>query len=96
MPNWDQVSGILDRLLGMLAVWLVAKGYISASDAAQYIPLLIALAGALWAYYRNRPAGQLASAASVPGATVLAPPSLANAIPLANVISNTENRIVAK
>lgn len=94
--NWDQASGILDRLLSMAAVWLVAKGYISASDAAQYIPLLIALAGAAWAWYRNRPIAQLQSAASVPGTTIVAPAEMAAASPQTNIVSNQTAAVVSR
>ena len=94
--NWDQASGMLDRVLSMGAVWLVARGYISASDAAQYIPLLIALAGAAWGWYRNRPIAQLQSAASVPGTTIVASPALAGASPQANIVSSGTSAVVSR
>lgn len=63
----------------MGAVWLVAKGYISASDAAQYIPLLVGIGAAVYAWWINREKALLQSAAAVPGTTVVTTPTLAKA-----------------
>lgn len=93
----DQISGVADRLLVVLATYMVAKGYITQSQAAEYIPLVLALASAIYGWYVNRPVAIAQSAAALPGTTVITTPDIARATPMeGNIIANTENKVVAR
>lgn len=107
-PNKDQTTGVIERLAygAILAVMmkLVQKGYIDADMAAYIAGGLVASAGALYAWWINRPKALLQSAASVPnpgsptGLTqIIASPELAAATPSqSNIMSSDNIKVVAK
>lgn len=92
-----QIKGMLDRATAVLATmaigWLVKRGWLGESDAAQLSPLVVVLLPALfWGWWNNRPQAQLQKAAAVTGidgkkTVVIGPPELANATPETNIIS---------
>ena len=84
MPiTWDQLSGILDRVLIALFTYFVAQGYVSQQEVAGDIATIIGIAGALWGWYVNRPKSILKSAAAIPEVqkVVLNNQALADSIP---------------
>lgn len=82
-PTWDQISGVLDRVLIALFAYLVAKGYVAGDQVAGYISLIIGIAGAVWGWYVNRPKAILQSAAALPDVqkVVIGSQAMANSIP---------------
>lgn len=97
MPTWEQVKGATDRLVAMLLVWLVAKGYIAGEDAATVGAIIIGLLSLAWGAWVNRPKALVQSAAAVPGTTIVTTADLAAATPgQANIMSATTNVITRK
>lgn len=88
----DQIKGMLDRALGILAVWLLTqganRGWITQSDVAQLLPALVLLPSIAWGWWINRDKALLQSAATVPGTVVVTTPALAQETPNeANIVS---------
>ena len=83
MPTWDQVSGILDRVLLVVFTYLVSKGYINQQEVAGDIATIIGIAGMAWGWYVNRPKAILKSAAAIPVVqkVVISDQALADSIP---------------
>lgn len=81
----DQMRGMLDRAATVLATmflhWLVSKGVLGESDAAQLLPAVVLLPAIAWGWWNNRDKALLQSAASVPGTVVVTTPALATATP---------------
>jgi hypothetical protein len=102
----DQVKGMLDRAIAVLATWLltqaVNKGWITQSDVAQLLPALILLPSLAWGWWINRNKALLQSAANVVGddgkkTVIVASPELAQATPAnENIVSNTEAKVITQ
>lgn len=102
-----RVTGVTERVayavLMFFMMKLVKNGYIT-PEMAEYIALgVIGGAGALYAWWINRPQKIIEAAASVPnpgaptGKTVIVTtPELANATPAANVVSSDVARVVGR
>ena len=96
MPNWTQISGVLDRVVLVGLTWLASKGYITSADVANYATLILAVAGAGYAFWINRQTNLVNRASSVPGTTVVTTPAIAAALPQTNVVSNEDKKVVTK
>lgn len=96
MPNWTQISGVLDRVILVGLTWLASKGYITSSDVANYATLILGIAGAVYAFWINRQTNLVNRASSVPGTTVVTTPAIAAALPQTNVVSNVDKKVVTK
>lgn len=98
--NYDQKTGITERVLYGLAMALltklVAKGYIDEDLAAYVAGGFVAAVGTMWAWWINRPQAQLRSAATVPGTLIISQPSLANSTPESNIVSSDTTKVVQK
>jgi hypothetical protein len=96
--QYDQFKGMLDRAIAVLATmfinWLVLKGWLGESNAAQLSPLAAVLIPALfWGWWVNRDKALIQSAGNVVGedgkkTVILASPELAASTPDRNIISN--------
>lgn len=84
--------------LQYLAAALVTRGVVSPSATwiEPAIGLGVGIATFLWTVYGNRVNALLAQAAKVPNTTIITDKAAAEAIPAANVVSNTDNKVVAK
>lgn len=51
--NWEQVKGIVERLVTIGVTYAVGKGYIPADQAAPLVIGLVALASVAWGAYVN-------------------------------------------
>jgi hypothetical protein len=90
----DQFRSIVERLIAILLTWLIAKGYLSSSDAVQYGPLVVGLAVSLWAYYMNRPISLAQrTVASIPNTTIVTDPEISKVAPEENIVSNVTNMV---
>lgn len=92
--NTNQVSGSFDRLATVVVTWLLTylttKGYLTASQAADFLPLILGVFVAVYGWYTNRDRNIAMAAAAIPGTTVITTPELAKATPdKTNIISNT-------
>lgn len=96
MPNWTQISGVLDRAVLIGLTWLASKGYITSADVANYATLILAIAGAAYAFWINRNTNLANRASSIPGTTVVTTPEIAAALPQSNVVSNEDKKVVTK
>ena len=82
--NSQQTSGILDRAATVFVTWLLtwatSKGYMTTSDAAAFLPILIALPAALVGWWKNRPQSIVANASQQEGVkAITVTPDLAQA-----------------
>lgn len=106
-PTSAQVSGMSSMTLSAAVTWLVtfilgklaATGFLNSSDVPQLGIVLVIIGSAGWGYWANRPTAILQKAGSVVGddgkkTIVIASPELASAVPIQNVISNAENKVV--
>lgn len=98
----DQVRGMLDRAMTVLATmflhWMVTKGWLGESDAAQLLPALVIVPAIAYGWWNNRNKALLQAAASVPGTVVVTTPALALATPESkNIVSSalSQNAIAA-
>lgn len=91
----EQWKGMADRGAAILVTWLVTKGYISAEDAANYVVIIVGVAGLAWGWWVNRQKALLQSAATVPNTTVVTAPVLAATTPEPNIVSNVTNAVVS-
>jgi len=66
----DQVTGVLERGITVFVTWLLTyastKGYLTTSQVADFLPLLIALGTAVIGWYVNRPQNLLMAVANIP------------------------------
>jgi hypothetical protein len=96
MPNWTQVSGGADRIILIGLTWLASKGYIATTDVANYATLLLAIAGAGYAFWINRNTNLVNRASSVPDTVVVTSPDIAKSLPQSNVVSADDKKVVSK
>lgn len=94
--TWDQISGPADRLILMGLAWLVGKGYITSADVAPIAAAALAVAGAGYGWFVNRPKAIVQSAAALPGTTVVTTPTLAASTPETNIKSSAVNKVVSQ
>lgn len=93
--NQVQIRGSSDRVIIVVVTWLftylTTKGYITASQAADFSPLVLGIGAAIYGWWVNKNEKLATQAASLPGTTVVTTPEIAAATPNnPNVISNTE------
>lgn len=97
LPSWDQVSGSLDRVLIALFALAVGKGWISQSDAANYIAILLAIGAGVYGLWVNRQKAIVMAASNIPGTVVVTSKELATATPdQNNIVSNTDVKVTQK
>ena len=96
MPNWSQISGVVERVVWVVITWLVAKGYITQSDAANLVTLVVGIAAAIYAYYVNRNVNLAKQAASIPGTTVITDAAIADNTVNPSIMSNVQVKATMK
>ena len=97
LPNWSQISGVIERVITAAVMYAVGKGWVTSADAANLVALVIGVLAAFYAYFVNRNTNLAKQAASIPGTTVVTTPDIAAATPqLDNVVSKAEVKVVAK
>lgn len=95
--NWSQLSGIIERIITAAVMYAVGKGLIPAGDAANIVAFILAIGSAIYAFIVNRNTNLVKQAASVPGATVVAPPEIADTLKAnPDVLSTEDAKVVAK
>ena len=102
MPNWSQVSGLVERVLWIALSWALGKGYITSADATNLATMMLAVIAAVYAYVVNRNGNLIKQAASVKnpdapdGKTiVITDPSIAKGL-ADNVKSSDDAKVVSK
>jgi hypothetical protein len=60
--TFDQIRGPIERVLYVGFGWLVAKGYISNAEVANYMTLALAVLAACYGWWQNRPKAIMQSA----------------------------------
>lgn len=94
--TWDQISGLLDRVVLVVLTYAVSKGYITSADVGPIAAAILALGGAIWGWWVNRPKAIVQSAAALPGTTVVTTPGLAASTPQQNIVSSATSQVVNK
>lgn len=64
--TFDQIRGPLERVIYIGLGWLVARGFITSAEVANYATLILAILAAFYGWWQNRPKAILASAAAIP------------------------------
>lgn len=96
--NFEQIKGILERIVTVLITYAVAKGWFTQGVGAEIGTAVVAVLTAAIGWYLNRPS-ILAQAVTdtTPGTKIVTTAAVANALPNnPNVVSNTENKVVDK
>lgn len=64
--TFDQIRGPIERILYVALGWLVARGYITSDEVANYITLALGIGAAFYGWWQNRPTAILQSANALP------------------------------
>ena len=93
LVNNSQITGAIDRVVLMGLTYAAGKGWITTTDIANYLALIVGILGSGYAFYVNRNTNLAKQAASVPGTTVVTTPEIAAATPnQTNIISTSETK----
>ena len=103
----DQIKGMVDRTILVLATWLLSKavsaGWLSQADSAQLLPALIILPALAWGWWNNRDKALISSAGNVVDpktnepVIIVTSPEMAEATPRQNnIISRDDVKVVNK
>lgn len=68
IPTWEQIKGGLDRLLIALFAVAIGKGWVTASDAANYIAAILAVGAVGYGFWVNRQQAIVQSAVTLAAA----------------------------
>lgn len=66
MPTFDQIRGPIERLFYIALAYAAGKGWLAQSDVAGLVTLAVAVAGAFYGWWQNRPKAILQSASALP------------------------------
>ncbi|MBR1198813.1 hypothetical protein JQ574_22715 [Bradyrhizobium sp. AUGA SZCCT0158] len=94
--NWEQISSILRHILTFGGGFIVAKGWISADALPGIVGAMITIGGVIWGMFNKTESSIVASAAALPGTTVVTTPALAAAVTSPDAVSSAEVKVVAK
>ncbi|MBR1193250.1 hypothetical protein [Bradyrhizobium sp. AUGA SZCCT0160] len=94
--NWEQISSILRHILTFGGGFIVAKGWISAEALPGIVGAMITIGGVIWGMFNKTQSSIVASAAALPGTTVVTTPALAAAVTSPDAVSSAEVKVVAK
>lgn len=96
----EQMKGLVERGLTIgatwLVTWLVSKGYVSASDSAQLIVLIVGAISGFYGWWINRDKALVQAAAAVPNTVVVTEHTLAASTPEPNIVSAATTEVVPK
>lgn len=93
--NWEQIASILRHILTFGGGFIVAKGWISAEALPGIVGAILTIGGAVWSVVNKTPTSIVASAAALPGTTVVTTPEIAAAIPNPSAVSSTSVKVVS-
>jgi hypothetical protein len=97
VPNWSQLSGVVERLITAALMYAVGRGWILSSDVAPLVALGLAAVSAGYAVVVNRNTNLAKQAGSIPNTTVVTTPEIAAATPQQpNIVSNADVKVVTK
>lgn len=65
--TYDQIRGPLERVVYIGLGWLVARGFITSAEVANYATLILAVGAAVYGWWQNRPKAIIQSAEALPG-----------------------------
>lgn len=51
--NWEQIKGILERVITIVVAWAVGKGYVPSALSADIIALVLLAASVVWGWKVN-------------------------------------------
>ncbi|MBR1230194.1 hypothetical protein JQ600_35455 [Bradyrhizobium sp. AUGA SZCCT0176] len=94
--SWEQISSILRHILTFGGGFIVAKGWISAEALPGIVGGIITIGGVIWGMFNKTQSSIVASAAALPGTTVVTTPALAAAVTSPDAVSSSEVKVVAK
>jgi len=64
--TFDQVRGPIERVVYIGLGWLVARGFITSAEVANYATLILAVGAAFYGWWQNRPKAIMESASALP------------------------------
>lgn len=94
--SWEQISSILRHILTFGGGFIIAKGWISAEAMPGIIGAIITVGGVLWGMFNKTESSIVASAAAIPGTTVVTTPALAAAVTNPDAMSSATVEVVRK
>jgi hypothetical protein len=94
--TFDQIRGPIERVVYIGLGWLVARGFITSAEVANYATFLLAVLAAFYGWWQNRPQAIAVSAANA-GMVVVTTPAIAQATPeQPNIVSQASVKVVPK
>jgi hypothetical protein len=63
--NWEQLKGIIERIVTFAIAWAVGKGYVPAGIAGDLTALVVLAAAVIWGWKVNTPAALDSAAKAV-------------------------------
>ena len=80
--TFDQIRGPIERVIYIGLGWLVARGFITSAEVANYATLALAIIAAFYGWWQNRPKAILQSAAALPDVqkVVIGSQAMANSV----------------
>lgn len=94
--NWEQISSILRHILTFGGGFIVAKGWISAEALPGIVGAILTVGGGVWAMFNKTSSSIVASAAALPGTTVVTTPDIAAAVTSSDAMSSADVKVVSK
>ena len=95
MPNWSQISGVIERVITAAVMFAVGKGYITSGDATNVIALIVGILSAFYAFFVNRNINLAKQAASIPNTIVVTESNVATKTTQSNIVSNASFKVVS-
>lgn len=95
MPNWSQISGVIERVITAAVMFAVGKGYITSGDATNVIALIVGILSAFYAFFVNRNINLAKQAASIPNTIVVTESHVATKTTQSNIVSNASFKVVS-
>ena len=64
--NWEQIKGILERILTAALMWAAGAGYIPGDQVANIVAIIVAIGAVAWGWKVNTQPALVAATAALP------------------------------
>lgn len=94
--NMTQFRVVIQYLATALAAYVAGRGWLPQDVATELATWLVGALPVAYSVWKSRNQGKIETAAQVPGVTIVAPDTIAEKAPAANVVPASEHRVVSK
>lgn len=53
--NFEQIKGIIERIITIFVTWFVAKGWVPAGMSAELVTVVLGILSVIWGFWVNTP-----------------------------------------